>query len=60
MTVQGISHVLTELEHDGIVEKIDRRDWQLTSLGRALEPILTRMFDWGELAQKLHSDVSSS
>lgn len=55
ITERVLSQVLKELENDGIVEKVERRDWQLTELGRDLKPILTEMFRWGELAQALNS-----
>ena len=37
ITERVLSQVLKELEHDGIVERSEQRNWQLTALGQALK-----------------------
>ena len=48
-----LSQALKELEQDGIVERSQQKDWQLTALGQALKPSLNAMFVWGQLAQNI-------
>lgn len=55
ITERVLSQVLKELEHDGIVERSEQRNWQLTALGQALKPSLHAMFSWGQQAQTLNS-----
>ena len=55
ITERVLSQVLKELENDGIVERSEQKDWQLTVLGQALKPSLHAMFSWGQQAQNLNS-----
>ena len=54
ITERVLSQVLHELEKDGLVERSQQKDWQLTTLGKALKPSLSAMFEWGQLSQSLY------
>ena len=62
-SLDGISHKmlaqsLRELEADGIVlrtvfdGKVPHVEYELTALGKSMEPILQAMAQWGEMYQK--------
>lgn len=55
LTERVLSQVLKELENDGIVKQLQQKDWHLTTLGKALEPSLRAMFEWGQMTQALNS-----
>ena len=52
ITHRTLSRTLKEMEHDGLVERIDYReipprvDYRLTPIGASLEPVLGAMHDW--------------
>lgn len=52
ITERVLSQVIKELEKDGLIERSQEKNWQLTTLGEALKPSLDAMFAWGELAQE--------
>ena len=64
VTQRMLTLQLRELESDGIVERTvhaevpPRVDYELTALGRSLEPVLIAMRNWGTTyaKQRLHDD----
>jgi DNA-binding HxlR family transcriptional regulator len=63
-TARMITLQLRELEADGIIRRIvypevpPKVEYELTALGRTLEPILLSLRDWGEAFQRRHADVA--
>lgn len=53
MPAKMLADRLKSLEQDGIIERSlysarpPRAEYQLTALGRSLEPVITAIFDWG-------------
>ena len=62
-TARMITLQLRELEADGIVRRIvyaevpPKVEYELTELGRSLEPVLLTMRDWGERLQAMPADA---
>jgi DNA-binding HxlR family transcriptional regulator len=63
-TARMITLQLRELEADGVIRRIvypevpPRVEYELTSFGRTLEPILISLRDWGELFQTRDASVA--
>lgn len=58
-----LSQHLRELEADGLItrtiypEMPPRVEYALTDLGKSLEPVLKQLYNWGENARKVKSQV---
>ena len=65
-TARMVTLQLRELEADGIVNRIvypevpPRVEYELTALGRTLEPVLNSLRDWGESLQGLDEVASGA
>lgn len=58
ISARTLTKQLRELERDGVIDRHVHRqippkvEYSLTDLGRALEPVLHAMHDWGERLQR--------